>query len=405
MCAVRVWRVPDNWVVGVVTAISAGLKVVLAAATYGTNDMTSWIHYADYVSANGSISVYADIPLYNHPPLVSFWLIALTGVVGGADSDLFPFVFRLLPIAADVGSAIVLWKAAQTFLVGPDALRRTVVAVLSPVLVMVSGFHGNTDSVFGFCVLAAAYLLAVRHRLVPAALMLALALNIKIIPILTVPAFVVWIPLWRDRWRFAVTTTAAAACGYFFHFLSVPTPIVRNIFQYASLEGIWGFGMLLPDGAWRGQALVLTAALVLFWAVRAGLQNRPVTPLSLLPTVRSEGLFRALALTMLTFLAFTPGFGVQYLSWAAALVVFVGFRWGLAFTACGSVFLALVYTHWSGGVPWNYANSWQASPWTATIQLWGLAAWGTTLLPVLVNLLSAGRRAPNGQSFSAPSRP
>jgi Gpi18-like mannosyltransferase len=77
-------------------------------------------------------------------------------------------------IVADVGSAAIVWALARHTLPGREGWV-VMVCALSPVLIMVSGFHGNTDPVFGMFVLASLYLLLVRQNWIGSAVALALS--------------------------------------------------------------------------------------------------------------------------------------------------------------------------------------------------------------------------------------
>jgi hypothetical protein len=332
-------------------------------------------------------SIYENIPLYNHPPLVSLWLKLLMALIGGR-TNLFPQMFRMLPILADLGSAILIWKITRLYFPAGSALARSLLATLSPILVMVSGFHGNTDPVFGFLILLAAYLLAVRRNLFASAIVLALAANIKIVPVLAFPAFFFWIAEGNDRVRFLFWFGVTASLGYAAHLYAVPAFIVRNVFLYAGIAGIWGIGRLAPPSLaliYRplGIALFFVVLIVLAW--RIGRRTDRGTRLDEIPFENGLNLFQSAALAYVSFLALTSGFGVQYLSWLASLAVFLRLPLAAAYTACASIFLFLVYTEWSGGLPWNYANSFDAAPWSGVILWMGYITWGATMALLVQN--------------------
>jgi hypothetical protein len=387
-----------NGVYGRIVWLSAFLilmvKLFLSWHTYGTNDITSWFDYARYVSTEDMFSIYESIPAYNHPPLMSLWLKLLMWVTGG-DPKYFPQIFRIAPIVADLGSAIVVWKVTCAFFPVEGAFLRTMVVVTSPILIMVSGFHGNTDPIFGFLILLAGYLLAVKRQLVASALVLALAVNVKIVPILVLPAFFFWIRSSRERVRFMLWFGGTALLGYLAHLVTVPRVIVRNIFSYAGIGKIWGFGALLHGMEnYRGLGILLLAVAVLCFAFWLGRQSRSRERIEALPVEDGWNLFRAMALAYVSFLAFTSGFGVQYLSWLAALVVFLDISLAVLYTLSASTFLFMAYTHWCGGFPWGYANSWEAGAWPQAVATMGYVTWACTLV-LLVQGILALRRAKN----------
>jgi len=50
----------------------------------------------------------------------------------------------------------------------------------------------------------------------------------------------------------------------------------------------------------------------------------------------------------------------------------------------GGMLIAVVYTYWSGGVPWYLANSFEAQDWSAPGIYVGLACWSITGLLLLL---------------------
>jgi len=79
---------------------------------------------------------------------------------------------------------------------------------------------------------------------------------------------------------------------------------------------------------------------------------------------------------MISFFVFTPGFAVQYLAWIVAPAVFLSIWLALYVNLVSGIYLFEVYTYWSGGFPWYYANSWAAKPcMTPYIKILGIIIW------------------------------
>ncbi len=141
----------------VCTALAAfAIKIILALRTYGTNDVYRWELFALGSHWLGG-SVYRMAWDMNHPPsVVHFlrlieWLTRVTGLP-------FPFLLRLPGILADAGSV---WLAAK--ILGPRAAEATirwalVMFAAAPPLILIAGFHGNTDPVLVFFLLLSVYL-------------------------------------------------------------------------------------------------------------------------------------------------------------------------------------------------------------------------------------------------------
>jgi glycosyltransferase involved in cell wall biosynthesis len=381
---------PEAWLIGFAIALGTAIKLWLDIATIGTNDVAYWFRFAHYIIEHGTITIYRDIPYYNHPPLVSSALWAL-GHITAQSPRLFPVFLRLPAILADVGSTVLLWKLASLYLGRRAALIAVSLFALNPVLVMVSGFHGNTDPVFIFLVLLGAYALLTRGSWMIAALCIGLAINIKIVPVITVPAFFFWIPTWPRRIKFLAVVGLIVLAGFGYHLMAAFSGLWRNIFSYSGIIGIWGLGRIfMPlhqtpppfSGPWfpvvaRYGMLGLIILSAILKGFRAGRGD---------PTLHGcppgQHLLKALGWAFLIFLIAAPGFGVQYLSWLVGPGIFLGTAGLLLYTVVASVFLFRVYTFWSGGFPWYFADSDVRGQWvgvdrTLDMILWLLlVSWG-----------------------------
>lgn len=72
-----------------------------------------------------------------------------------------------------------------------------------------------------------------------------LAMCVKILPIILLPAFFLFIPGWRDRLRFifaAILFWMAVSLPWLW---TNPAGIYKNTFGYASIYGQWGFSLLM----------------------------------------------------------------------------------------------------------------------------------------------------------------
>jgi hypothetical protein len=101
------------------------------------------------------------------------------------------------------------------------------------------------------------------------------------------------------------------------------------------------------------------------------------------------------AVTAFLFLAFSPGFGIQYLAWLVPWAVAAGTAATALYYATGGVFAFLVYTYWSGGLPWYFADARPVSPewWPPPIVVFELLCWAS-VLAVLWSLLRGLTESP-----------
>ncbi len=233
--------------------VALACKLALAWCTVGTNDMRTWEADLQVITSEGGPAVYKQlVPIYedgkvahkvvfNHPPLmisvlrVWGWLAEQTGVP-------FRFWLRATSSLADLGTLALLYLAARSgvWRVGGPALC---VLAASPVALFVSGFHGNSDPIMIFLVVGSAFLLERGHHVVGSGLLLGLAMEIKIVPVLLVPAMLLMLPSYRQR----VIWCASAACTALLPALPysvVALRMAKNIFGYPSNQGVWGLSYL-----------------------------------------------------------------------------------------------------------------------------------------------------------------
>jgi len=347
------------WVVVGAAYIALCLKVWLDLTTLGTNDVYYWARFSRYIYARGSFSIYRDLSYYNHPPLVSAWLWLLERLTG-PNTD-FPWtltdppspfakLLRAPAILADIGSTALVWSLAQTQFKRSIALMVSCVFALSPILIMVSGFHGNTDPLFMFLILLALYAMIRKQSWFWSAVALGLAMNIKLVPIIMIPAFFFWIRQWRTRMGFLGIVFVTLALGYGYHVAVMTHDMIRNVFMYGGLKHIWGIERFWIGYDTFGRAVVCATITGICWL--KGLQAAKAAD-----SGRRRYLLEAFSSTFICFLVFTPGFGVQYLSWCVAPLAFIGPWASLGYSVLGGIFLFRVYTYWSGGFPWHYANA------------------------------------------------
>lgn len=375
------------WVVLVCAIAAAIMKLWLAAATHGTNDIDAWARFARQVRENGPLQVYRLEAEYNHPPSVGVLLLAVDAV---REKTGLPFglVFRFLPIAADAVSILLLWKLLE-------GKRWRVVAcalaAIDPVHVLVSGFHGNTDPVFT-CLLLASMLAMERGRPARAGAWFGISMCVKTVPVLWAPFAYAKLASGRDRAKFFGVAALTAAAAFAPLLLADPAAL-GNVLRYSGLDGIWGIGRLLRDASvWSAlpdglRAFFVAVQLahfrfgkVLLFAVLFLLADRWGRKLSAV-----EGGF----VTFAVFLAMTPGFGVQYLSWLSPFAFAAVWTWGAAYAAVAGVFLWRVYAFWSGGAL-GFANSNAKGQWTGFERALDLAVWAI-VVAALVNFFSRRR--------------
>jgi hypothetical protein len=328
------------FVPGVLIALAIGL--MLASLTYGTNDILFFKSYAVKASSSGVAALYREgaglVEFHTdwneqmaHPPGIIhiwraiLWLEQHTGVP-------FRVWFRILTMLAHVFTAGALYRILGG--------RAAAVFVLCPAAIMVAGFHGNSDPLVIAFLIWAVVGVEAGWRPVLTGLLFAAACSVKVWPLFLIPAFCLHLANWRQRTVFlAATAGGALAFGapYTFEF---PMLIARTVFGYRSIGGWWGLAGTVKGYDHFGTALSFAAVLLMsVYLHRAGLRLYEVTG-------------GAIAV----FLVFTPGFGVQYLAWMFPFCFVLGRPFVAGFYTASTVLLFSAYTHWSGGLPWYFAD-------------------------------------------------
>lgn len=189
----------------VAAGVALVLKLLIASSTFGTNDVESFYHFGRTLSDHGLLWTYTNQQLnpvvthegmqwiyshetaFNHPPLVAYFLrfiYRLDHLSWFEQNKIgFPLLLRLPGILADF-VVILLLAGWQKQLRLPS--WSLLLLALSPVSLMVTGFHGNTDPVM-VMFLVLAVLMCVRGSPALCGIALALSCQIKIIPLLLLP--------------------------------------------------------------------------------------------------------------------------------------------------------------------------------------------------------------------------
>ena len=332
------------------------MKLYLAATTNGTLDVAGYTDQLHKIRELGGIGTYyATVAIhnnpFNHPPFM-IHLLEVLGFLADATGISFRFWLRLVPSLADVGSIILVWimpslRASQRF--GKAAL---LCMVFCPISIIISGYHGNTDPVFIFFVLLAIYLLEAREQTLLAGLAFGMALNIKVVPLMLLPMILCYLwPNLRKQLEFVGAAGIIFIVGSMPYLLQDPAIIVKRVFGYSSIYGLWGWSLLVkvfyPEfprflhPPYDVVGIHGTFASVGKW-VMLGL----ITAISYRMNSwhRRPFVFHQAGLIVAIFLTFTPGFGYQYLVWLVPFVVGLGLQATVIYYGMAGLFLLVDYT-------------------------------------------------------------
>ncbi len=292
--------------------ISAGvvallLKLVLAACTLGTNDVRTWEHDLTALRTVGFAELYRsgvqyDSPdgrpsqrqVFIHPPAV----LHVLRILGNR------FWLRATCALADAGTLALLWSMFR----GRGAL---LIIALSPISILISGFHGNTDPIMMFFLVATVFF-AQRGNSgrigIGSGIAFGLACSVKLIPLIFAPAILLCLPGLRPRLKWLAASAAVWFALSLPYLAEEPMLIARSMLGYGGATGLWGFSLIstMSDSNRTFDPAVKWIALL---------------AASFLPLMMKRRLFEQCGLVAFLFLFLSPGFGLQYLAWTVPWTV------------------------------------------------------------------------------------
>ncbi len=317
----------------------------------GSNDMASWVNFATRIQAHGLDHMYRTEVFFNHPPLMGKWATTVLYYSGLLNIP-FPYFFKLPLVLFDVGLMYLIYSIRKPLDSLRDAQLAGALYALNLTAILVTAYHGNTDTYCAGLWLISAWLLT-RSKDFAAGLALAAAINVKLVPVLAIPVMLAPYRDWKRCFRFLGGLSLGVIPFLPFLWSSGPQ-FYRNALAYKSNLELWGIeflalyardgGAVLGPMAARfsdfyfnhGRWVVFAAIFaVAYWARRQ--RKHTLAAASLVPML---------------FLFFAPGFGVQYTVYAAPLLAAYSPRAGIRYGTIAGVFIGLVYlAFWTGTFP------------------------------------------------------
>ena len=177
--------------------------------------------------------------------------------------------------------------------------------------------------------------------------MLALAVNVKIVALVLTNALVLH-PRLRKRAEMMAFLggLSLAAIPFLPLFVYIPSVIIRNIFSYNLNFDRWGSAVpILELSATHAKDIVVAAGRYLIFGgvIACSLWNRRADKLNA---------YELGAAPYSLFLALTPGFGVQYTAYPAALLLAASLSWGVAYGLAAGAYIGFISaSFWTGTIP------------------------------------------------------
>jgi hypothetical protein len=326
--------------------IGAALRVYCVVGTNGTGDMDDWEDHARQVHDRGLIGYYHANSFANHPPLVSELgsLMFETSVASGIP---FRILFRGLFALLDAANALLL------FVLLPADRRRFLLTAcywISPAAIIISSFHGNTDTAVAFFLLLSIWL-ARDSRTVRGGIAFGAGLWVKLPGILALPALITFFRNWRGRGAFLFAAALTALSTYLPALIQDYKIVLTNVFGYRGLilqttggAPLWGPSVLLfstvaPIQVWpekfvapvlfvleQSWYLAIGAMLVLIWLRRHCSDAAQVCA--------------TIAMAYIILLGFSDYWAFQYFAWSLPFWFFLSWRFWVP-----AVFLTSAYLY------------------------------------------------------------
>ena len=364
------------WIIGA-ALVAFAIKLAIALNTFGTNDVAAFYVFARSLHDHGLQWTYqngspwsGNSPVFNHPPLIAYYLECIEALsridICREYALTFPFLLRFPGIIADLVIVLVVLRIVRTANELSVPFWALILFAVSPVSLMVSGFHGNTDAVMVMFLVIAAYM-CLRERSFLCGIFFALSCQVKIIPLLFLPIFLFF---WLNRKatiRFAVPFVLLNVILWSQVLLNFPVLFVRNVMAYGSYWGNWGITYWLQLTAWSqfnavGFSNLPPAAAVVALVLKATI----IAGVFIIGWRRrshgAAGLILSIAYAWIIFFVFTPGFCAYYLVWLAPFILLLSPAFYTSLSATSSLFLFFFYNGLAGGFPWYIAVSKFSNP-------------------------------------------
>ncbi|MGE5554921.1 MAG: glycosyltransferase 87 family protein [Methanocella sp.] len=172
-----------------------GLFLVEAALSAWTGlkyDMTVWFQTGVWMEQG--INIYLPNDHLGYPPLWAFWCLAAKQVfnLSGGNMELWRFVVKLPLILAQFALAFAMWKFTQTRFDNLKAKKILIIALTWVFFIYIGALWGQLNMLSALLTFLAFYAVT-GNRNTLGAILLGLAVILKIYPLIVLPAFLVYI--------------------------------------------------------------------------------------------------------------------------------------------------------------------------------------------------------------------
>lgn len=363
----------------------AGLfvRLFLAAISIGTNDSVNWYISAISIREYGLLASYARDLHLNNPPLIS---LLAAGTLWFSELSHIPFFFlhKVISILGEVGSFLVLWRIFSKHASEDTAMNTVILFGWSLASIVISGYEGHTDGLCGFLSLLALFLFSERSSRFSSAIVLGVAINVKLIPVFLIPALFFQIRDNKGRFLF-ISGLALMTLPFMVTLLMLGRVFYERVLAYRSILDYWGIQLFLMLGFgtypnlktefatiirayyFYGPYLMLVAVVVFAWIMRNRLSAYQLAS-------GSFALFAILA----------SGFGISYFGTFLPIMFAASPKWASRISLMAGISLIIIYAFFM--VQWFPLQSYHYRTIPKLAMFTSFLAWLTTLCYFLSNL-------------------
>lgn len=315
------WKIFNNlWII-----ILLGILIrIYLAATCDTGD-TGAINLATKLLLQNK-EVYNNPTLFFSPPPFELHVVGLLRFLLTPFHIPFQVIWKLPPIFADAGITILIFLFAKKYFnkTKQNAIEYARWYMWNPVAIIISGAHGQQESVWLFFIFLAWYLVAAKKTFILVSLASAIAVSYKLTAVFLLPVIFLALKKFYKRIIFACIIGILFVISLFPEIQTSTNAVIRQSFQYSSTPGIWGI------------TLIINRLLIIFGIHGAQATNILLSVADILKKllVVFLGLYflksyfqkdleiGKVSIAILSiFYIVTPGFGAQYLLWILPFLV------------------------------------------------------------------------------------
>lgn len=319
-----------------------------------------------------------DDTVRRHPylPLQMYWVV-IARVISEQANLPFAFVVKWAFIIADVCLAFVIYYYLRQNSTA-EGKKGALLYALNPIALFVSSYHGQFDALpLLFSILGLFFLS--NHCLWKAGFWLGLGIWVKSFPILALPTAVKLLRKVCDKLTVLILSLFIPILGVIFYVLVYNSSLV-NVFMraigYNHGIGIYGYTYLLRLIALSNESFF--PQIRLYFELSRFVTLGSMTLVWFIAFRKTSNPLRLYFITLLSFMALTHAFSIQYLVWIIPLAIMVGEeRWLLRYTLASFSYAFLVYNTLINNysinniLPWPQADLWIIIP--ASLPIWLLS--------------------------------